>query len=125
MPTPHEDERAEETADGDAPELVDRIERVEARLRSGGWRTRPSRAAQDGRIKQRRTAAQPARVLLDQWILRARLTQAEAADRIGISRIKLNQYLHGIARPSLETAIRIEDTTGVAVRAWLIVEDAA
>jgi transcriptional regulator with XRE-family HTH domain len=48
------------------------------------------------------------------------MTQAEAAEQIGISRVKLNQYLHGEARPSLETAIRIEDTTGIAVRAWLI-----
>lgn len=116
----HAEEHAEELerASGPAP----------ARLLSGGWRTqrgsqRGSRAGQDGRIKARRSAALSARVLLDRWILRARLTQGEAADQIGISRVKMNQYLHGIARPSLEVAIRIEDTTGIAVRAWLIAEE--
>jgi transcriptional regulator with XRE-family HTH domain len=75
----------------------------------------------DARIKPK-PSLRAARVLLDRWIVRGRMTQGEAADLIGISRVKLNQYLHAEARPSLETAIRIEDTTGIAVRSWLIDE---
>jgi len=77
-------------------------------------------AMRDGRMKLRDPGAASARALLDRWIVRGRITQTEAADVIGISRVKLNQYLHGDARPSLETAIRIEDATGIGVRLWLL-----
>lgn len=60
------------------------------------------------------------RQLLARWIIRGRMTQGEAADQIGVSRVKLNQYLNAVARPSLETAIRIEDATGIGIRAWLL-----
>lgn len=73
-------------------------------------------------MKDRRIQAKhglSGRALLAQWIVRHRMTQAEAADQIGVSRVKLNQYLNAEARPSLETAIRIEDATGIGVRLWL------
>jgi transcriptional regulator with XRE-family HTH domain len=60
------------------------------------------------------------RALLERWIQRGRMTQQEAANQIGISRVKLNQYLNAAALPSLETAIRIEDATGIGSRAWLL-----
>jgi transcriptional regulator with XRE-family HTH domain len=72
----------------------------------------------DRRIKPK-SGCLSGRALLAQWLVRHRMTQAEAADQIGISRVKLNQYLTGVARPSLETAIRIEDVTGIGVRLWL------
>ena len=71
-------------------------------------RIRPWRPGLDGRT------------LLERWMIRGRLTQAEAADQIGISRVKLNQYLNSSAKPSIETAIRIEDATGIGVRMWLV-----
>lgn len=75
----------------------------------------------DARIKPKGVEAQRSgRTLLSQWIVRGRMTQAEAAERIGISRVKLNQYLNAEARPSLETAIRIEDATGIGMRMWLV-----
>lgn len=77
----------------------------------------------DGRIKPKRATVMSARQMLDRWVVRGRMTQTEAAAHIGISRIKLNQYLHGEARPSLETAIRIEDATGIGMRAWLVDDD--
>ena len=61
-----------------------------------------------------------ARTLLARWLVRGRMTQTEAAAQIGISRVKLNQYLNAEARPSLETAIRIEDVTGIGIRLWLL-----
>jgi transcriptional regulator with XRE-family HTH domain len=77
----------------------------------------------DARIQPKR-AELSARALLARWLVRGRMTQAEAADQIGISRVKLNQYLQGERLPSLTTAIRIEDATGIGIRSWLI-EDAA
>lgn len=62
------------------------------------------------------------RQLLEQWIVRQRMTQAEAAELIGIDRTKLNKYLTGTIIPSLETAIRVEDATGIGMRTWLIKE---
>ena len=73
----------------------------------------------DHRIKPK-SGCLSGRALLAQWLVRHRMTQAEAADQIGISRVKLNQYLTAVARPSLETAIRIEDATGIGVRLWLL-----
>lgn len=75
----------------------------------------------DGRIKAA-GARLSGRALLARWILRQRMNQSEAAEQIGISRVKLNQYLNQEARPSLETAIRIEDATGIGMRSWLIDE---
>jgi len=77
----------------------------------------------DARIKPRRPLS--ARELLARWIVRGRMTQGEAADYIGISRVRLNQILNGESRPSLETAIRIEDATGISARLWLEDEPAA
>jgi transcriptional regulator with XRE-family HTH domain len=79
----------------------------------------------DGRIRAQSATRLSGRALLERWILRGRLTQAEAADQIGISRVKLNQYLHAVSLPSLETAVRIEDITGIGVRCWLIEEPVA
>jgi transcriptional regulator with XRE-family HTH domain len=76
----------------------------------------------DARIKPKGPAVRSGRELLAQWIVRQRMTQGEAADQIGISRVKLNQYLNREAKPSLETAIRIEDTTGIGIRLWLVEE---
>jgi transcriptional regulator with XRE-family HTH domain len=59
------------------------------------------------------------RELLERWIVSHRMTQAEAADAIGLPRPKLNQYLHGTVQPSLESALLIEDATGIGARTWL------
>jgi transcriptional regulator with XRE-family HTH domain len=74
----------------------------------------------DGRLKPKRQGGQTGRTLLERWIVKQRMTQAEAAELIGISRVKLNQYLNIGDRPSLETAVRIEDVTGIGVRLWLL-----
>lgn len=73
----------------------------------------------DRRIKPK-SGRLSGRALLAQWLRRQRMTQEEGADQIGISRVKLNQYLNAEARPSLETAIRIEDVAGIGVRLWLL-----
>jgi len=79
----------------------------------------------DARIKPPRPDRLTARELLVRWMVRGRMTQGEAADQIGISRVKLNQYLNSRSIPCLETAVRIEDATGIQARLWLEDEPAA
>jgi plasmid maintenance system antidote protein VapI len=78
----------------------------------------------DRRIRPK-TEGLSGRQLLERWLVRSRMTQEEAAGIIGISRVKFNQYLNGAYRPSLETAIRIEDVTGIGARLWLVDEPPA
>lgn len=74
----------------------------------------------DGRLRPKGLTVLSGRALLERWIIRGRMTQAEAAEQIGISRVRLNQILNGESRPSLEVAIRIYDATGTGVRTWLL-----
>jgi len=76
----------------------------------------------DHRMKPKAAGALSGRELLARWLVRGRLTQVEAADQIGVSRVQLNQYLQGARRPSLDVAIRIEDATGISIRTWLLDE---
>ena len=36
----------------------------------------------------------------------------------GTARLQLSQIVHGVRRPGLDTALRIEDATGIPVRSW-------
>lgn len=58
------------------------------------------------------------RHLLNLWWMRSRLTQEEAAERLGMQRVQLNRFLNGTRRPGLDAAFRIEDRTGVPARSW-------
>src|SRR5262245_5218981 len=73
----------------------------------------------DGRLR-RTGLVLSGRQQLERYIVRHRLTQAEAADQFGISRVQLNQYLNRERRPGLEVAIQIEDVTGIGIRMWLL-----
>lgn len=52
------------------------------------------------------------------WIDRSRLNQSEAADLLGFDRTFLSQILTGRRTPGLANGVRIEDITGIPVRAW-------
>jgi DNA-binding XRE family transcriptional regulator len=56
---------------------------------------------------------------LENWIVRRRMTQEEAAQFVGLSRPRFNQILNGVRRPGLEAAVRLEDATGISIRSWL------
>lgn len=55
---------------------------------------------------------------LTDWLRRRGLSQGDAAKEIGIHRVHLNQFLTGERRPGLDTAILLEERTGIPVRAW-------
>src|SRR5262245_24226764 len=69
-------------------------------------------------MKSATITAPEGRHRLRDWLDRTRLTQEQAAARIGIHRVHLNQFLTGERRPGLDTAILIEDATGISVRTW-------
>jgi plasmid maintenance system antidote protein VapI len=75
----------------------------------------------DGRRKPRLDVPS-GRALLERWIALHHLSQAEAAVTLGVPASKLNEYLHAEKRPSLATAVRIEDVAGIGVRTWLVDE---
>jgi transcriptional regulator with XRE-family HTH domain len=60
------------------------------------------------------------RELLAEWVARSKFTQREAADFIGLTEGKLSMYLNGRQRPNIDTALRIQDATGVPVRSWAL-----
>lgn len=61
--------------------------------------------------------------LLDAWIQRCRISQAQAARNLGVSRHYLNQILSGERSPGLKNAVWIERMTGIVVEAWVSTED--
>lgn len=56
---------------------------------------------------------------LAQWIERSKLNGLEAARLIGIHPTQLSQILSGNRRPGLDNAVKIEQTTGIVVEAWV------
>lgn len=50
--------------------------------------------------------------------MRSKLTQQDGAEVLEIDRTYLSQMLNGKRTPGLETALRIENITGVSVRSW-------
>lgn len=62
------------------------------------------------------------RELLADWLQRAKFSQRQGADFIGVTEGKLSMYLSGSQRPGLDTALRIQDKTGVPVRSWALSE---
>ena len=61
----------------------------------------------------------PARKRLRAWICAQGMTQAQFAELIGSSSATVCCLIAGRYDPKLRTAIRIEDHTGIPVRAWL------
>jgi len=62
---------------------------------------------------------QTGRERLRQWIDRSKVNQLEAAALIGIDHTQLSHILTGRRRPGLDTAVKIEQATGIVVEAWV------
>lgn len=55
---------------------------------------------------------------LHDWIARHGVNQRKAADLLDMNEVHLGQILNGIRRAGLDTAIKIEDHTGIPVKSW-------
>lgn len=58
------------------------------------------------------------------WRERLKITQVEAAARLGIDFVTLSKFERGKLRPGLERAVRIADATDgeVPVESWVVAE---
>ena len=59
---------------------------------------------------------------LAKWMKDSNLTQVQTARRFGVDQVSISRYLHGISRPKLPTAVKIERSTkgAVACRDWVM-----
>lgn len=55
---------------------------------------------------------------LREWIDRSKITQRHAAELLKVHEVYLSQLLAGDRNPGLDTALRIEDVTGISARSW-------
>lgn len=69
-------------------------------------------------MKSATILAPEGRARLRAWIDRRGLTQEDAAKEIGVHRVHLNYFLTGERRPGLDTALLIEESTGIPMRTW-------
>lgn len=59
---------------------------------------------------------------LRDWLDRSKVNQREGSEILGIHYVVLSQILSGDRKPSLETAVKIEDVTGIAAESWLLTD---
>lgn len=52
------------------------------------------------------------------WIERQGMTQREAAKSLSMNEVMMSQVLAGDRTPSIQSAIRLEELTGITVRSW-------
>lgn len=60
---------------------------------------------------------------VDAFLRRTRLSHADWARQVGITRQRLHQILRGESLPSLVLAIRLEDTSGIPIRLFASADD--
>lgn len=61
----------------------------------------------------------PGRAELRDWMERAHYeTQNDAAEALGLHPVVFSQYLSGTRRPDIDTALRIQERSGIAVECW-------
>lgn len=71
-----------------------------------------------GRLPKNRPPTLPGEMILD-FLEELGKTQTEFADAIGISRVRLNEVIHGRRAVTPSTALRLEQTLGKPAYWWL------
>ena len=71
-----------------------------------------------------RNPVHPGEVLREDVLADLGLGVAEAASRLGVSRVTLSRVLHGHARVSPNLAVRLEQAGVGTARAWLAMSEA-
>lgn len=61
----------------------------------------------------------PGEMLLQEFLKPLHMTQAEAAGRLGISYVRLNEIIHGKRSVTPDTALRLERLLGMEAQFWL------
>jgi antitoxin HigA-1 len=71
-----------------------------------------------------RNPVHPGEILREDVLAELGLSVAEAASRLGVSRVALSRVLHGHARISPNLAVRLEEAGVGTARAWLAMQSA-
>ncbi len=71
------------------------------------------------RIPAERQPTPPGETLLEEFIRPLGMTQAELADRIGVSYVRLNEIVNGRRGISPSTALRLAKALGTSPQFWL------
>ena len=71
------------------------------------------------RISSGRPPTPPGKMLLDEFIRPLGMTQAELADRIGVSHVRLNEIVNGRRGITPSTALRLAKALGTSPQFWL------
>ena len=70
-------------------------------------------------IPSDRSPTPPGEMLLEEFIKPLGLTQAELADRIGVSYVRLNEIVNGRRGITPSTALRLAKALGTTAQFWL------
>ncbi|MBO0807954.1 MAG: HigA family addiction module antidote protein [Actinobacteria bacterium] len=71
------------------------------------------------RIPSGRVPTPPGEMLLEEFIKPLAMTQAELADRIGVSYVRLNEIVNGKRGITPSTALRLAKALGTTAQFWL------
>ncbi len=87
-----------------------------------------SRRGKDRQIKEERKMARipkhgppthPGEMLLEEFLKPLGMSQAELADKIGVSYPRVNELIHGKRSLTPDTALRLEQLLGMEAQFWL------
>lgn len=71
------------------------------------------------RVPTHRPPTHPGEMLIEEFLKPLGLTQAELAERIGVSYPRVNELVHGRRAMTPDTALRLERLLGVEAQFWL------
>lgn len=71
------------------------------------------------RIPTHRAPTHPGQIVLHEFLEPFGMTQHEAADRLGVSRVRLNQIINARRGVTPDTALRLARLFGMQARTWL------
>ena len=71
------------------------------------------------RIPTHRAPTHPGQIVLHEFLEPFGMTQHEAADRLGVSRVRLNQIINARRGVTPDTALRLARLFGMQAQTWL------
>ena len=71
------------------------------------------------RIPTHRAPTHPGQIVLHEFLEPLGMTQHEAADRLGVSRVRLNQIINARRGVTPDTALRLARLFGMQAQTWL------
>lgn len=71
------------------------------------------------RIPMHRPPTHPGEMLMEEFLKPLKITQAELAEKLGVSYPRVNELIHGKRGVTPDTALRLEQLFGMEAQFWL------